>query len=94
MKKIKVFQVNDFPVEFHDKIFDKIFYCGGSCKWYSGDGHFKPLSEVTDMTKIHFYNNETIDTEDVYVYETGDDKIGDWLMGQGVGLCEEVLIIK
>lgn len=95
MKKENVIKLHEFPQEFHDKIAEKIRHCGGSCLWYPGDGWFKPLPEVKDMNKVHFYKNEFRDTKNVYVYEEGDDPIGDWLMKEhGLKLCDEVRIIE
>lgn len=94
MKKLKVYDISDFPSHLREEINKKIWHCGGSCKWYPGDGHFKPLNEVKDMSKIHFYKSETINTKDVYVYEMGDDLVGDFLMEQGAKLCEEIVIIQ
>lgn len=93
MKKMKVFDITDFPHEFQDEIREKQNHCEGACSWYPGDGLFKPLSEVKDMDNIMFYKGDTIDTKDVYVYEKGDDPIGDWIMDNfKVKLCEGVLI--
>ena len=93
MKKIKVINAYDFPEEFQDELYKKKCHCGGSCSWYPGEAFFKPLSEVKDINNILFLPSETKDTPDVYVYEKGDDVIGDWLMdNHGVGLCEEILI--
>lgn len=93
MKKMKVFEINEFPYEFQDEISEKQTHCEGACKWYPGDGFFKPLSEVKDKSKIHFYGDENENTKDVYVYEEGDDLIGDWLMkNHNIKLCEEILI--
>ncbi len=47
------------------------------------------------MSKIHFFEKDTLETKDVYVYEEGDDEIGDWLMkNHKIKLCEEVLILN
>lgn len=90
---MKVINISDFPHEFQDKIAEKMNHCGGTCSWYAGDGYFKPLSEVRDLSKIHFQKGEDIGTKNVYVYEEGDDPIGDWLMkNHKIKLTEEVLI--
>ena len=94
MIKTKVFEVSDLPDEFHKELYEKIQHCGGSCKWYPGDGYFKPLDEVRDISKIHFCKNEDENTKDVFVYEEGDDLIGDWFMKNKIKLIEEVLIIR
>lgn len=95
MKKEKVIKSIEFPEEFQDKIWEKIHHCGGSCHWYPGDGFFKPLEEVINIDNILFLDSDTLETKDVYVYEKGDDKIGDWIMDKyKVKLCEEILIIR
>ena len=96
MKKVKLFELSDFPDEFQDEITEKFWHCNkGVVSWYPGDGYFKPLSEVKDMSKIMFFDGDNIDTPNVYVYEKGDDKIGDFLMDNfKIKLCEDVKIAK
>ena len=91
MAKKSVFELGEFPENLYKEISSKFHH--RRCSWYPGDGYFKPLSEVRDMTKIHFYGKENIDTKDVYVYEEGDDLVGDFLMTRGIKICEEVLIL-
>lgn len=91
---MKVFDISEFPQQFHNKIAEKQHHCGGACKWYPGDGFFKPIAEVKNQSKMHFYGKENENTKDVYVYEEGDgDDIGDWLMkNYNIKCCEEILI--
>ena len=93
MKLLKVFDVCEFPEELRDKIYERIQDGEGSCSWYPGDGYFKLLSKVKDISKIHFYGNDTMETPNLCVYEEGDDPVGDFLMKEfNVKLYEEVLI--
>lgn len=96
MKKCKIIEEYEFrnlPAQDLKKLQEKINHCGGTCNWYPGDGFFKPLSEVKNINNIMFLKGDTIDTPKVYVYEKGDDIIGDFIMDNfKVKLCEEILI--
>jgi hypothetical protein len=48
-------------------------------KFHPCDGHFKPLKEVKDPSKIVRYGDD--DTN--YVYEIGDHKISDFFLKKG-----------
>mgnify|MGYP003405384345 CR=1 FL=1 len=96
MKKSKIiekYEFIDLPELNLKKLYEKMYHCGGSCSWYPGDGFFKPLSEVKNINNILFLGKENINTPNVYVYEKGDDIIGDFIMDKfKIKLCEEVLI--
>lgn len=88
MKTCKYIEYYNLPEEIRNLIKEK--YCFSKyqyLEYYPGDGYFKPVGEVRDE-----YNIMRVDDSD-YVYERGDDKIGDYLMCQGAELCEYCIIL-
>jgi hypothetical protein len=58
------------------------------CKYYPGDGFYKPLSEHKDPSKAVFYKKG-----DDYAYEIGSDEISDWLFSEGFKPKDQILFL-
>lgn len=85
MKTYKCFDYSDLPQQCKDQIKGRVRHNNSYLNYCPGDEYFKPLEEVKNTLKVMFYEDS--------VYEKGDDPTGDYLMANGAGLCEEVLIL-
>lgn len=89
MKTYKTFEFTDMPLTIRDLVRDRIRGQGSYLSYYPGDGYFKDPKEVTVVEN----SMEWEPNLNNYVYEKGDDPVGDWLIENGAELCEKVLIL-